>query len=38
MLPEETESHSSVPVQSSVLESTYAHKGRLQNCLENSVD
>lgn len=38
MLREETESHSSVPVPTSVLESIHAHKGRLQNLLENSVD
>lgn len=31
------ESHSSVPVPTSVLESIHAHKGRFQNLLENSV-
>lgn len=38
MLPEETERHSSVPVQTSVLESIYAQKERFQNFLENTVD
>lgn len=38
MLPEETESHSSVPVQTSALGSIYAQKGRFQNFLENTVD